>query len=79
MCFSCCDELREQGASAMLMERCYFNSAPIAVSFTKNVLFRRLNGVIRNEYELFWVYPKRADTAKIQGSNLARFSRNHDA
>ena len=37
----------------MLMERCYFNSAPIAVSFTKNVLFHRFNGVIRNEYELF--------------------------
>ncbi len=61
------------------MERCYFNSSPITVSFMKNVSVHRLNVVIRNEYEIYAVYPKRADRAKIQGSNLPRFTRNHDA
>ncbi len=61
------------------MERCYFNSSPITASFMKNVLAHRINGVIRNEHELYAVYPKHANRAKIQGPNLARFARNHDA
>ena len=60
------------------MERCYSNSSPITASFMKNVLVHRFNGVIRNEYELCAVYPKRANMAKIHGSDLARFARNHD-
>ncbi len=55
----------------MDMERCYFNSSTITASFMKNVLFHRINGVIRNEYEFYAVYPKRANIPKIQGSNLA--------
>lgn len=60
------------------MKRCYFKSSMISVSFMKNVSVRRFNGVIRNEYELYAVYPKRANRAKIQGSALARFTRSHD-
>ena len=63
----------------MDMERCYFNSSPITAPFMKNVLVNRLNDVIRNKYELYAVYPKRANIAGIQGPNLARFARNQDA
>ena len=61
------------------MERCYCNSSPITASFMKNVLVHRFDGVIRNEYELCAVYPKRANIAKIQNSDLARFTPNQDA
>lgn len=79
MRFSCRAHLREFDACVMDMERCYFNSSPIAASFMKNVLVHRLDGVIRNEYELYEVYPKHANRTKIQGPNLARFARNQDA
>lgn len=79
MRFSCRAHLREPGANAMDMERCYFNSSPVTASFMKNVSVHRLNGMFRNKYEIYAVYPKRADIAKIQGPNLARFTRNHDA
>lgn len=48
------------------MERCYCNSSPITVSYMKNVLLHQLNDVIRNEYELYAVYPKRANRVKIR-------------
>ena len=48
------------------MERCYCNSSPITVSFMKNVLLHQLNDVIRSEYELYAVYPKRANRVKIR-------------
>ena len=51
----------------MDMERCYPNTSPITASFMKNVLDRQLSDVIRNEYGLDEVYPKRANTDKIQG------------
>ena len=53
----------------MDMERCYPNTSPIAASVMKNVLDHRLSGIIRNEYELDAVYPKRANTGKIQGES----------
>ena len=63
----------------MDMERCYFNSSPITALCMKNVLTHRLNGMNRDKYEFYAVYPKRGNIAKIQGSNLARHSHRHDA